>query len=428
MNNSGLILLVDDTLANLEVMSEALENAGYEVATAIDGERALKRVQTYPPDLILLDVKMPGMDGFEICRRLKSDPATANIPVIFMTVLTDTESKLKGFSVGAVDYITVPFQTEEVLARVSTQIKLYYLTQHLEKCVTQRTAALQTALEQLEQSQLQLIQSEKMSALGNLVAGIAHEINNPISCIVGNVSNAEYYIKSLLNLIDLYSQKLPQPDAEIEAELNAINLNYLRSDFPQLINAMKEGGDRIRFMSKSLRIFSRADSDYQQLFNIHDGIDSTVMILRHRLRGNDQRPEIKLITQYGNIPAIYCFPGQLNQVFMNILANAIDALDESNTGRSYDEIETNPNCITIRTSVENQQVKIAIADNGTGMPESVKARIFERSFTTKTVGKGTGLGLAIAHHIVVEKHRGSIEVDSTLGQGTTFTIWLPANG
>ena len=354
MNNSGLILLVDDTLANLEVMSEALENAGYEVATAIDGERALKRVQTYPPDLILLDVKMPGMDGFEICRRLKSDPATANIPVIFMTVLTDTESKLKGFSVGAVDYITVPFQTEEVLARVSTQIKLYYLTQHLEKCVTQRTAALQTALEQLEQSQLQLIQSEKMSALGNLVAGIAHEINNPISCIVGNVSNAEYYIKSLLNLIDLYSQKLPQPDAEIEAELNAINLNYLRSDFPQLINAMKEGGDRIRFMSKSLRIFSRADSDYQQLFNIHDGIDSTVMILRHRLRGNDQRPEIKLITQYGNIPAIYCFPGQLNQVFMNILANAIDALDESNTGRSYDEIETNPNCITIRTSVENQ--------------------------------------------------------------------------
>ena len=152
------------------------------------------------------------------------------------------------------------------------------------------------------------------------------------------------------------------------------------------------------------------------------------MILRHRLRGNDQRPEIKLITQYGNIPAIYCFPGQLNQVFMNILANAIDALDESNTGRSYDEIETNPNCITIRTSVENQQVKIAIADNGTGMPESVKARIFERSFTTKTVGKGTGLGLAIAHHIVVEKHRGSIEVDSTLGQGTTFTIWLPANG
>lgn len=428
MNNSGLILLIDDTLANLEVMSEALENAGYEVATAIDGERALKRVQTYPPDLILLDVKMPGMDGFETCRRLKSDPATANIPVIFMTVLTDTESKLKGFSVGAVDYITVPFQTEEVLARVSTQIKLYYLTQHLEKCVTQRTAALQTALEQLEQSQLQLIQSEKMSALGNLVAGVAHEINNPISCIVGNVSNAEYYIKSLLNLIDLYSQKLPQSDAEIEAELKAINLDYLRSDFPQLIKAMKEGGDRIRFMSKSLRIFSRADSDYQQLFNIHDGIDSTVMILRHRLRGNDQRPEIKLITQYGNIPAIYCFPGQLNQVFMNILANAIDALDESNTGRSYDEIETNPNCITIRTSVENEQVKIAIADNGTGMPESVKSRIFERSFTTKTVGKGTGLGLAIAHHIVVEKHRGSIEVDSTLGQGTTFTIWLPANG
>jgi predicted ATPase/signal transduction histidine kinase len=283
----------------------------------------------------------------------------------------------------------------------------------------------QQMLEDLQQAQLQLVQSEKMSALGNLVAGVAHEINNPVGCIVGNVGAAQDYINDLLNIIDLYQEELPQPSAIIEEELEAIDLDYVREDLPKLIRAMKDGGDRITSISKSLRTFSRADSDNQQKFNLHDGIDSTLLILRHRLKANEHRPAIEVVTEYGNLPEIGCFPGPLNQVFMNILANAIDALDESNQGRSFAEIQANPNRITIRTSVENEGVKIAIADNGKGIPEDVKSRIFDHLFTTKGVGKGTGLGLAIARQIVVEKHGGAIEVNSTSGQGTEFVIALP---
>jgi predicted ATPase/signal transduction histidine kinase len=282
----------------------------------------------------------------------------------------------------------------------------------------------QQMLEDLQLAQLQLVQSEKMSALGNLVAGVAHEINNPIGCIVGNVGAAQDYINDLLGIIDLYQEELPQPSAIIEDELEAIDLDYVREDLPKLIKAMKDGGDRITSISKSLRTFSRDDSDNQQKFNLHDGIDSTLLILRHRLKANEHRPAIEIVTEYGNLPEIACFPGQLNQVFMNILANAIDALDEFNLGRSFAEIQANPNRITIRTTVEKEGVKIAIADNGKGIPEDVKSRIFDHLFTTKGVGKGTGLGLAIARQIIEEKHGGAIEVNSTPGQGTEFAIAL----
>ena len=185
------------------------------------------------------------------------------------------------------------------------------------------------------------------------------------------------------------------------------------------------GDDRITSISKSLRTFSRADTDQKQKFNLHEGIDSTVLILRHRLKANENRPAIEVITNYGQIPEIAGFPGQLNQVFMNILANAIDALDESTRGRSYQDIQAESNRIIISTSLENNSVKISIADNGIGMPDEVKNRIFDHLFTTKGVGKGTGLGLAIARQIVVEKHGGAIAVNSTLGHGTEFSIMLP---
>ncbi len=215
MQTEGRILVIDDTPANLEVVSEVLTAAGYTVATVLDSERALKRIPTHPPDLILLDVQMPGMDGFETCQRLKAEPSTATIPVIFMTALSDTESKIKGFSLGAVDYITKPFQAEELLVRVSTHLRLHHLTKDLEQRVIERTQALQSALDQLSQFQLQLVQSEKMASLGNLVSGVAHEINNPIGFLNGSINNARDYVRDLLAHLALYQQHYPTPAAAI---------------------------------------------------------------------------------------------------------------------------------------------------------------------------------------------------------------------
>ncbi|MEG4571426.1 AAA family ATPase [Microcoleus sp. N3A4] len=296
-----------------------------------------------------------------------------------------------------------------------------------EAAIIQKSQELEQALQNLQQTQLQMIQSEKMSALGNLVAGVAHEINNPVGFLTGNITPALDYINDLFGLIDLVQQKYPQLDPAIQEEIETIELDYIREDLPKLIESMQEGVKRIQDISISLRTFSRADSDRPVACNIHEGIDSTIMILKHRLKANDTRPEIQVIKDYGALPKIECYAGQLNQVFMNILGNAVDALNESNIGRSYAEIKANPNQIIVKTelSTDPKQVIIRIKDNGIGMSEAVRAQVFDNLFTTKEVGKGTGLGLAIARQIVVEKHSGSLNVNSIMGTGTEFIIILP---
>ncbi|MEH2304172.1 trifunctional serine/threonine-protein kinase/ATP-binding protein/sensor histidine kinase [Nostoc sp.] len=286
---------------------------------------------------------------------------------------------------------------------------------------------LERSLQELEHTQLQMVQNEKMATLGNLVAGVAHEINNPIGFLKGSLNNAEEYIQDLLAHIQCYQQHHPTSAIAVIEHGEEIDLEFLTQDLPKLVSSMKVASERIKDISISLRTFSRADTTEKVACNLHEGIESTLLILKYRLKANEKRPAIEVITEYGKLPLVKCFLGQLNQVFMNILANAIDALDTSSEGLSFAQAQANHHQILINTEVSSDQSKVAIRikDNGQGMPEEIRARIFDHLFTTKEVGKGTGLGLAIARQIVEETHNGRLRCNSVLGEGTEFVIEIP---
>ncbi|MBV6625053.1 MAG: hybrid sensor histidine kinase/response regulator [Rivularia sp. (in: Bacteria)] len=399
----NLILIIDDKIDNLEILLDVMQMHGHEVLVADSGESALNKLKNSLPALILLDVMMPSMDGFEVCRRLKSDDRTKDIPVIFMTALTNTADKIKGFKLGAVDYITKPFQQEEVLARVNVQLKLQDLNQQLQK------------------SQFQLMQAEKISSLGQLVAGIAHEVKNPVSFIAGNLEHTENYTQELVDLLKLYQKYLQNTPEEINHKIDAIDLDFLLEDLPKMIASMNVGIERISDIMQSLRNFSRKDATVKKYADIHQGIDTTLMILSHRLKANEIHPRIEVIKEYDDLPQIECFPGQLNQVFMNLLANAIDVFEDK-----AQEDESFIPQINISTElINNNKVKIVISDNGYGMSEEVRNNLFSTFFTTKPEGKGTGLGLSISYKIITETHGGTLECLSCEGKGTRFVIQIP---
>jgi signal transduction histidine kinase len=301
----------------------------------------------------------------------------------------------------------------------------------------ERALQLEQALIELQRSQTQLVHNEKMASLGQLVAGVAHEINNPTSFIYGNIYLASDYVQDLLHLIGLYGKHYPEPVIEIAEQVECIDLDFIALDFPKLLASMKEGVHRISEIVQSLRNFSRLDEMECKSVNIHEGIDNTLLILKHRLTQQSKRPKIQVIKEYSELPLVECYPSQLNQVFMNILSNAIDALEVSVVSGHWsvvNELTTDNGHLTtdktpmirIRTEVVEQNwVVIRIADNGLGLTAEVQPRVFDPFFTTKPVGKGTGLGLSISYQIVVDKHRGQLTCHSVPGQGAEFVIQLP---
>ncbi|MFP4007521.1 MAG: sensor histidine kinase [Spirulinaceae cyanobacterium] len=341
-------------------------------------------------------------------------------PLIYLNQIAQKAAQSSDFN------LRVPVTTEDEIGTLSQSFNwliksVAERTQELQ--ITAKTAEaqaqeLRNTLKQLQETQLQLIQTEKMSSLGQLVAGVAHEINNPVNFIHGNLEYALEYVDVLFAILELY-QKQEITTPEIEQLATEYDLDYIKTDLPRLLESMRVGTQRINSIVVSLRIFSRLDEAAVKAVDIHTGIDSTLMILQSRLKATSQRREIQVITEYSDLPEIECYAGQLNQVFMNILANAIDVLEETadsqknlkiwiQTGRSHDN-----------------QIVIKIKDNGPGIPPETQTRLFDPFFTTKPIGKGTGLGLSISYRIVTEKHKGSLKCVSQIGQGTEFIISLP---
>ncbi|MDZ8054059.1 MAG: PAS domain S-box protein [Aulosira sp. ZfuVER01] len=350
------------------------------------------------------------VDHFETVRQRK-DGSLIDISLTISPV-KDSTGKIIGASKIARD-ISIRKQAEAALQESEVQLR-------------QKAADLETTLLELKRTQTQLVQNEKMSSLGQLVAGIAHEINNPVNFIYANFNPANEYIQDLLGLLQLYQQHYPNPAPEIQNKSKKIDLDFLVKDLPKLLSSMEVGADRIKKIVLSLRNFSRMDEADMKAVNIHEGIDNTLMILQNRLKAKQDRPEIEVIKQYDNLPLVECYAGQLNQVFMNIISNAIDALEDPDQSRTFGEIKRQSCQIRICTEmVSSDRVQIRILDNGCGMPESVQKRLCDPFFTTKPVGKGTGLGMSISYQIVTEKHGGSLSWNSIPGQGTEFAIAIP---
>jgi signal transduction histidine kinase len=392
-----------------------------EFVFAHNGKEALEKIAEFPPfDLVLTDINMPEMDGLTLLEKLSQIDNTLKAVVI--SAYGDMQNIRSAMNRGAFDFLTKPIDFQDM--EITIQRALETVTQARKN------------LRELQEVQTQLIQNEKMVSVGQLVAGVAHEIYNPISFIIGNIEHAETYFQGLMTALSIYQQHCSLNNPEVQTQIEALDIPFLLEDLPQLLNSMKGGTERILGISISLRSFSRADSTSKVPFNIHEGIDSSLLILRHRLKANEGKSEIKVIKDYGTFPPVECYPGQLSQVFLNILANAIDALEEQDSGRSRDEIKANPNFITIRTFLTNESeknlqdnstshVRISITDNGRGMTEEVRQRVFNYLFTTKAIGKGTGLGLSISRSIVEEKHGGWLTCNSTPGEGTEFIIEIP---
>lgn len=425
--SAGDILVVDDTINNLRLLSGMLSKSGYSVRKALNGTMALTAVRASQPDLILLDVNMPDIDGYEVCRQLKQDAKTKEIPVIFISASNMTADKVKAFSIGGTDYITKPFHAEEVIARIRNQLLLSQLRSEL----ANKNKQLENTLSELKAIQVEIIQKEKMLGLNQLIAGISHEINNPIGFIMGNLEPAQQYFFSLLKILDLYRCRYPDPGEDIEAAIAEADLDFIIRDFSSVLKSMEKGTTRICDIVSALSTFSYRGSTSAKPIDLHTTLDSILVLLKPKLRGQGNRPSIRLrCTFCDSLPLVTCEPGLMSQAILHILDNAIDAInvrwENTATLQLSDQASLQEPEIIITTGAPLPNlICISIRDNGIGIAEGIKPRVYEPFFTTKSIGEGHGLGLSISYQIIVGKHQGSLCFTSQPSLGTEFTIQIP---
>jgi signal transduction histidine kinase len=389
--NGHRLLLVEDNPDMLNFLIFQLKD-DYTLLTARDGREGVEKTTALLPDLVISDVMMPIKDGYQLCKEVKAEPRTRHIPVILLTAKADLSMKIEGLQYGADDYLTKPFSSEELKARIQSLLHL----RQLEREIQRRNEELQNALEELKETQAQLVHSEKMAALGLLVAGVAHEINNPVSFAKISLSNLRRSFGEAKKLLE-------------ESQASQAVLGRAQ-EMEGAIGIIKTGLERTEAIVNELKNFVRKDQPHFRPTDLHQGLDSTLTLLGHELGDT-----IRIEKAYGNLELVDTIPGQMNQVFMNLLHNAIEAVQMKGAGDGI---------IRIKTWKSGDAACVSIWDNGTGISEEKQSRVFEPFFTTKEVGKGTGLGLAVTYRII-ENHRGRIDFQSEAGKWTEFTIVLP---
>ncbi|MDD2270631.1 MAG: response regulator [Desulfuromonadaceae bacterium] len=420
MNEVYTILIVDDEEPALKLMSRLLSCDRYTLHTAGNGREALELAEKINPDLILLDVIMPGLDGAETCRILKSTEGIKLIPVIMLTACQDKEVKLRCLSAGANDFLAKPVDNAELQLRVHNMLEFRRHTEtrkwverllQIKKTMEGKNRELEAALEEIERTQTQIIQQEKMASVGQIAAGVAHEINNPMGYISSNMNSLFKYAEKLAQFIDIQEQAIEKSsDEETKKSITElkrqIKLDFVMKDFRDLIAESLEGSKRVSKIVQDLKSFSRIDGDEAIPADLNTYIQSTINVVR-----NEIKYVAELDIRLGDIPLVVCRPQQISQVVMNLLVNAAHSISSNGV-------------ITIATTHVKNTVEISVTDTGCGIsPENI-SKIFEPFFTTKEVGKGTGLGLAISRDIV-RKHGGELLVMSETGKGTVFTVQLP---
>ncbi len=411
-STSDTILIVDDTPENLKILGRILGDHGYRIAVATNGKTALDRCRSVRPNLVLLDVMMPGIDGFETCRLMKAEPDTADIPVIFLTALDNATSIVEGFEAGGVDYVLKPFIKQVLLARVQTHLALAESREDLQR----KHDGLKTLNSELRQTQAQIVHSAKLVALGQFAGGMAHEINNPLGILKMAVSSLAGNVEGLLELVDVQQSVLStvtncehEQERKIQAKMEEIKFDYLRNVSKGLGDTCEGAVDRIAQIIKDLMHFSEGNGDSYSWADLNEELDYSVNLIRQYL---ESKAVVRRVQS--EIPNVRCQAQSLRHVFINLLMNATQAIKSN--GR-----------IDIASGVQGDNVWISIRDNGCGISAEHIDLIFDPFYTTRDVGEGMGLGLSVSFG-VVQKHQGTIELETKQGEGSCFTIYLPQNG